>query len=128
MDFYTLAVASSVVTLILAAGWLCAGRSMLKRWGIAASSTELMLGRRIGAIYMGLAVIFFLSRDTSPSELRDSLSIGAIVVCGLLAGLGLYEFKANRVGSAILVSVAVELVLLAGYVLLLTQPAHAGAV
>jgi len=33
----------------------------------------------------------------------------------LLAGLGLYEYRARRAGPAILVSVAIELLLLLGF-------------
>lgn len=61
-----------IAALLLAAGWLFAGRLILKRW-------------------------------------RIEPSVGA-----LLAGLGLYEYRARRAGPAILVSVAVEILLLLG--------------
>ncbi len=121
MNFNVLATATSIVTLLLAIGWLFVGRLLLRRWRIEATGTDLLLGRRIGAIYLGLAVIFFLARTAPPSGLRTSLSVGALVVCGLLAGLGLYEFKVRRAGPAILVSVAVEIVLAAGYGMLIFQ-------
>jgi hypothetical protein len=119
MNFEALAIATAVATLILATGWLLFGRLFLKRWGITATATDLMLGRRIGAIYLGLSVIFFLARTAPPSNLRTSLSVGALIVCTLLAALGLYELKARRVGPAMLISVAVEIVLAIGYAMLL---------
>lgn len=124
MSFKLLAIATSVATLLLAAGWLLAGRSMLKRWRITAMGTDLVLGRRIGAIYLGFSAIFFLARNAPPSELRHSLCIGAFAVCALLAGLGLYEYKAGRVGPAIFISVAVEVFLLIGYAMVLLSPGN----
>lgn len=119
MSFEFLAIATAIATLILATGWLFFGRLFLKRWGIEAAVTDLILGRRIGAIYLGLAVIFFLARSAPPSELRTSLSIGALLVVSLLAVLGAYEYKIGRVGPAMLVSVVVEILLGVGYAWLL---------
>jgi hypothetical protein len=119
MSFEFLAIATSIATLILATGWLFFGRLFLKRWGIDAAGTDLILGRRIGAIYFGLSVIFFLAHNAPPSELRDHLSLGALIVVSLLGALGAYEFKVGRVGPAMLISVAVEIFLGIGFALLL---------
>jgi len=121
MKFEALAIATSIATLILATGWLFFGRLMLKRWRITATATDLLLGRRIGAIYLGLSLIFFLARTAPTSDLRSSLSVGALLVCSMLAGLGLYEFRVRRVGPAILVSVAVEVVLAVGFAMILLR-------
>ena len=48
---------------------------------------------------------------------RIEPSVGA-----LLAGLGLYEYRARRAGPAILVSVAIEILLLLGFGTLLLTP------
>lgn len=125
MNFETLAIATSIVTALLAIGWLFAGRLLLKRWRIEATGTDLLIGRRIGAIYLGLSVIFFLARGAPPSELQTSLSIGVLLVCALLAGLGIIEFKCRRAGPAILVSVAVEILLCVGYGMLLWKQSGA---
>jgi len=65
----------------------------------------------------------FLLRSTTSVELITSVSVFAVLVNALLAGLGLYDYRAQRAGPAILVSVAVELLLLLGFGLLLLGPA-----
>ena len=57
------------------------------------------------------------------AELITNVSLFAVLVNALLAGLGLYEYRARRAGPAILISVAVELLLLLGYGTLLLRPA-----
>ena len=115
MNFHALAVATAIIALLLAVGWLLGGRLLLRRWGIAPTEVGLLMGRRIGALYLGLSTIFFLARNAPPSELRSVLSLGVMVVCSLLAGLGLFEFRARRAGPAILVSVLVEILLVVGF-------------
>jgi Kef-type K+ transport system membrane component KefB len=123
MSFHALAIVTCIATLLLATGWLFAGRLMLKRWRIEPSVGALLVGRRIGAVYLGVALLCFLVRSTTSPELITSVSMFAVLVNSLLAGLGLYEYRARRAGPAILVSVAVELLLLLGFGTLLLTPA-----
>jgi hypothetical protein len=123
MNFHSLAILTCVAALLLATGWLFAGRLMLKRWRIEPSVGALLVGRRIGAVYLGVALLCFLVRSPTSVELITSVSMFAAVVNALLAGLGLYEYRAGRAGPAILASVAVELLLLLGFGMLLLGPA-----
>lgn len=115
MSFNILAIVTSVVGLLLGLGWLFAGHLLLRRWRIEANPVALLVGRRIGAVYVGLATIMFLARTAPPSEVRSSLCVGALIFCTLLALLGLFEFKRGRVGPGMLSSVVVELLLAAGF-------------
>jgi hypothetical protein len=72
--------------------------------------------RRLGAIYLGLAIVFFFGRDAAPSDLRSALCLGVAVASALLAGLGLFERWARRVSSGILVPALVEIALAAALV------------
>lgn len=123
VSFHALAIVTGLAALLLATGWLFAGRLMLRRWRIEPGASVLLVGRRIGALYLGVAVLCFFVRSTTSTELITSVSLFAVVVNALLAGLGLYEYRAGRVGPAILVSVAVELLLLLGFGALLLAPA-----
>jgi hypothetical protein len=123
MSFHTLSILTCIAALLLAAGWLFAGQLMLKRWRIDPSVGALLVGRRVGAIYLGVALLCFLVRSTTSVELITSVSLFAVLVNALLAGLGLYEYRARRAGPAILVSVAVELLLVLGFGALLLAPA-----
>jgi Kef-type K+ transport system membrane component KefB len=122
VSFHTLSILTCLAALLLGAGWLFAGRRMLQRWRIEPTTGALLVGRRIGAVYLGVALLCFLVRSTTSTELITSVSWFAVLVNALLAGLGVYEYRARRVGPAILVSVALELLLLLGFGALLLKP------
>jgi hypothetical protein len=109
------------VTFVLGAGFLVATRLMVARWQIEPTVSVLLFGRRIGAIYLGLAVMFFLARGAAATVERRALSAGAAVVCSMLAALGVYEFSTGHAGPAILASVAVESLLALAYIRLLVM-------
>lgn len=115
MNFETLANVTAVAAFLLAMGWLLAGSVMIKRWGREPSGIALVIGRRIGAVYLGMALLFFLSRSTTSAELIDVLSMAGLFINALLASLGIFEFIKHRVGPAIFISVGVEIFLLLGF-------------
>jgi hypothetical protein len=78
-------------------GWLIAGRLMLRRWGMEPSGGVLLVGRRIGALYLGVALLCFVVRSTTSAEFIIGVSLSAVLVNALLAGLGIYELRAQRV-------------------------------
>ena len=119
MTFRTTAVITAIVTFVLGAGYLVAGQILVGRWQIEPTESVLLFGRRIGALYLGLAVIFFLVRSAAASVARSALCTGAAVTCSLLAILGVYEFTAGRAGAGILASVAIESLLALAYIRLL---------
>jgi len=123
MTFHTLALVTCVAALLLGIGWLSAGKLMLKRWRIESSTGALLVGRRIGVIYLSVAVLFFLVRATESRELITIVSTFAVLANALLAGLGLYEYRTRRAGPAIMVSVAFEVLLVVGFGSLLLAPA-----
>jgi hypothetical protein len=114
-DFHTLAVLTSIAATLLAIGWLFFGKAMLLRWGLEATTTDLMLGRRIGSLYAGLAWLMFAARNAPESELRTSVATAALLILILLGVAGTLAFLRRQAGPAILASVAVEIVLVVGY-------------
>jgi hypothetical protein len=116
MSFRTVAVITAIVTLVLGVGYIFAGTLLVGRWHIEPTESVLLLGRRMGALYLGLSVIFFLAKSAPRSVTRTALSAGAAVTCSLLALLGVYEFSAGRAGAAILGSVVLESLLAIGYI------------
>jgi len=116
MSFRTIAVITAVVTFVLGIGYLFAGALVVGRWQIEATQSVLLLGRRMGALYLGLAVIYFLARSAPASAARTALCAGAAVTTSLLALLGVYERSAGHAGPGILASVALESLLALGYI------------
>jgi hypothetical protein len=119
MSFRTLAVFTAIVTFLLGVGYLFAGATVVGRWQIEPTESVLLLGRRIGALYLGLSVIYFLARAVPASASRTALCAGTALTCCVLVVLGIYEFSAGRIGSGIFVSVAIEAFLALGYIWLL---------
>lgn len=119
--FSIVAISTSVAAFLLSMGWLFAGKLLFKRWNVIANEEGLMVGRRLGAAYLGISIIFFLGSDAGESELRTAVCIGTLVAMIILAVLGLIEYKAGRMGPGILVSVVIEILLAAGFVSVLMQ-------
>lgn len=111
MTFEILALITTGAGTLLGLGFLFAGRFMLKQWGLDATDASLVMCRRMGAVYLGLALLFFLGRSAGPSELRSAVCAGLGIAIGLLACLGLFELMSRRVSKGILVSTVVETLL-----------------
>lgn len=122
MKFKTMAILTGTALLALGLGYFFFGAIIVGRWQVEPSVSVLLLARRIGCLYLGLSVIFFLARSASKSAIRTALSAGAVVVTLLLAGTGVYELALGHVGKGILISAAVELLLGLGFIwVLLTE-------
>jgi hypothetical protein len=89
---------------------------VLKEWGIEPTDGPLVICRRLGAVYLGLALMFFLGRAAAPSDLRSAVCLGIGGASAMLACLGFWEFRAGRVSSGIIVPAIIEMTLAAGFV------------
>jgi hypothetical protein len=116
MTFKRIAVATSIIALLLGVGYLVAGSLVVGRWQIQVTGEVLLLGRRMGALYLGLSAMFFLARSSTASEARTALAIGTALALSILVLLGVYELAAGHVGPGILVSMGVEALLAASYI------------
>ncbi len=119
MNYQTLVTVSSVAMALLGLGWTLKGRMMLSRWRLVPNEVALLVGRRIGTVYLGLAVLLFALRRIAAPDAQAAVCAGAAGFTILLALVGLYEYFGKRVGPAMLVSVTVEVLLAVGYVALL---------
>jgi hypothetical protein len=119
MTFRTIAVITAIVTFALGVGYLFFGALVVGRWQIQPTDGVLILGRRMGALYLGLSVIYFLARSAPVSAVRTALSIGTSVALILLVLLGVYELTVGHVGPGILVSVTIEFLLAIGFIRIL---------
>jgi hypothetical protein len=115
MTFKIMAYVMTFSGCVLGLRFILAGASVLKEWGIEATNGPLVICRRVGAVYLGLALMFFLGRAAAPSDLRSAVCVGVGVAIALLACLGFFEFWAGRVSSGIIVPAIVETVLAAGF-------------
>lgn len=119
MNFKTITFVTAIISFALGIGYLFFGSLIIGRWQIESTDSVLLLGRRMGILYLGLSVILFLSRSLSISKARTTLCIGVTLTLSLLAILGIYEFLMGRASSGILASVAIESLLSTGYLIIL---------
>ena len=116
MTFRVMAFVMACAGCLLGLRFIFAAGSVLHEWGLDATAGSLVVARRIGAIYLGLALMFFLGRAAAPSDLRSAACLVMAGAIALLACLGLFELRAGRVGTGILRSVVAEALLAAGFV------------
>ena len=69
----------------------------------------------MGALYLGLALMFFLGRTAGPSEFRSAVCLVMGGALAVLASLGLIEFLTRRAKAGIFASVIAEAVLAVGF-------------
>ena len=83
MTFRIMALIMTCAGCLLGLRFIFAGGSVLKEWGVETTAGSLILFRRIGAMYLALALMFFLGRAAAPSDLRSAVCLvmgGAIAI------------------------------------------------
>jgi hypothetical protein len=116
MTFQLMSLIMTCAACLLGLRFIFAGGSVIEEWGIEATAGSLVVSRRIGTLYLGLALMFFLGQAAAPSDLRSAVCLVTGGAIALLACLGLFEFRAGRVTAGIFRSVVAEAVLAAGFV------------
>ncbi len=106
----------TVACIVLGARFFAFGGGVLKEWGLESTTGALILFRRMGVMYFGLAAAFFLGRTAGPSEIRSAVCLILGGTALLLAGLGVYEFLARRATAGIFRSAVAEAVLGAAFI------------
>lgn len=109
VSFHTLALVTAGIFLLIAIVWLLAPARFLTAWGVKNSAETRLIGRRLAALYAGVAVMFFMARDTEPSLPRSALIVGLVSTGLLLAVSGVVEWLQGRASKGILAAVLIEL-------------------
>ncbi len=115
LSFYRLAVFSSILFVLLAIILMFAPDKMLAGWGVEITTSVGLMARRIAALYIGIAAMFFLVRNAEHSTTRTALIAGTITSCLILALLGVYEFDTGHASSGILTAVLIEVALVLAF-------------
>jgi hypothetical protein len=102
------ALAGSGICFSLAALWMGAPQFILWIWQISGSESTLLMARRGAALFLGLAVVLWLTRDLESSPARHAIAVGFSISCAVLAALGVYEFTAGHAGIGVLAAAIVE--------------------
>jgi hypothetical protein len=113
MTFQIMALVMTCAGCVLGLRFIFAAGSVLKEWGVEMTVGSLILFRRIGAMYLALALI---GRAAAPSDLRSAVCLVMAGAIAALSGLGLFEFLARRVSAGVFRAVVGEAALAAGFV------------
>jgi hypothetical protein len=97
---------------VFGTGWLAMPDVMARYWSLAPSATLDYMGRRYGAVLIGLGVAVWLARNALNTQARRALMIGALVALVPTTALSLYG--ALALGLNAWPPFAVELVLTLG--------------
>jgi hypothetical protein len=111
LSFFSLSVVTAGLFSLLAILWMFAPAAFLTAWGVKDSAEARLVGRRVAALYAGVAIMFFIARNAAPSMSRTALVYGMISTCLILAVLGCYELLKGRARKGILAAVVIELAL-----------------
>ena len=89
MKLKTLLVISSIVGLLFGLGFILAPAWTEASYGVNLDTGGQLLARFMGSAYLGLAVIFWMARNTTNLETRRILVVGGFVtmVLGLIVSL-----------------------------------------
>lgn len=120
ISYQSLATVTAVICFSLAGIWLLVPKRLLSVWGIPFSQPVGVVSRRGGALFLGIGVMFFMTRHIPLSPERTALSVGFTVACFTLASLGMLEFLTKQARVGILLAVVVELSLAIAFLFQLT--------
>jgi len=109
--FRALALISAVLCFALAALWLFVPWLFAWLWGLDYSYAMGLVGRRSGALFLGLGVMFALLGGGRTASPQRPVFAGFMVACFALAGQGVGEWIGGHAGPGILLAVLVELAL-----------------
>lgn len=112
LHFRNIAILASLLFLGLAIIWLFAPTLFLASWGVDLSSSAALVGRRAGAVYAGVGLMFFCARNAEPSPTRSALVAGVVFACLVLAILGIFELVTGNANPGILGAVFIEAALI----------------
>ena len=109
MSYSIVALVTAIGTLGLGSLFMFSSSTILQQWGLQVSENVQIVSRRLGATYLGISTLFFLSITSMPAT--NAIAIGAAVMSALLAITGIVDLRAGRVNKGIIRSIVIELLL-----------------
>ncbi|MDE2363217.1 MAG: hypothetical protein KGM42_11115 [Hyphomicrobiales bacterium] len=115
ISYKTVAIAAAGLSLVLCLVFFAAPERMLDTWGVTSNPSSDFVAKRLGALFLGMAVILASTRDIGPSPARTGICNGAIAAFTSLAILGAVEYFRGHVSAGIGSAVVVELAFAAAF-------------
>ena len=111
LSFKTLNFITMGVSVILSIILLFFPKVIFLLFGIDGNESADFISRRASMFFIGYAIICYFSRNSKPSESRQSISLGIAFSMLGFAILGTFEFLRGFAGAGIFLAVSAELFL-----------------
>lgn len=129
MTFTIVTTITAIAAAALGLGNIFAPKIMITRPGLLSYRTDphsiqpatVFLSRRMGAVYVGLAVMLIIGRDAPSSRLRDAVCVGFAIALASIALTAIIERAARRVANGILVPTIFEIFLASSFIWVATR-------
>jgi len=97
-------------------GMLVSPGAVITSWGVSSTAEAEFVERRLGASFLGFAIMCVLSRNLPASAARRAIALGFATALLVVAGFGIYELARGFAGPQIRVAIAIELAFAAGFI------------
>jgi len=121
ISFFRISLGFSAVSACLASVYLVYPHLMFWLFGMPSQSGALVMARRGGALFLGIAILLYRIRSTDDRNTRIAVSTGLATSCAALAALGIVDLIAGHVKAGILIAVVAETVCAIGYLAVLIE-------
>ncbi|WP_138995702.1 hypothetical protein [Sphingomonas sp. PAMC 26621] len=111
----------SAVSACLASVYIVSPQLIFWLFGMPLQSGALVMARRGGALFLGIAILLYRIRSTDDRSTRMAISTGLLTSCAALAVLGIVDLIAGQVKAGILIAVVAEAVCALGYLAVLIE-------
>jgi len=115
LNFFNLSIISAALAAAIAACLFIFPQLYFVMFAVASSEPAFFIGRRLGVLFLGFALVSFVSRNASHSKARQAICIGIGVAMACMAGLGLFEVVRGFAGVGTYLAAAVELAVAVAY-------------
>ena len=128
LDYKTVSLVMALITICLCLLLMIIPEFIFWLFGIEGGHSAAFIARRAGILFLGLSAMSYLGRKAAPSELRQAISLGMVILLASMAVLGLWEWGRGYAGHGILLAVATEACLAIAYGAVWRAGRGAGAV
>lgn len=97
---------------------LTSGAFYAETYGVTGDDGAVFISRRASPMFLGLAVLLWMSRDLPPGAARDAICSGMAVMWAGIAVTGLYEYATGFARFPIVLAAIAELGLAVAFVVL----------
>lgn len=114
MKLSTYMTIAAIIAFIFGVGFILVPAQVMSIYGVTLQADNQFVARYLGAAYIGVAFLAWLSRNAAPSEARNGILSGIFVLTVLGLAVGIYDALAGAGNSLVWLNVVLFLLLAIG--------------